>query len=138
MNFYSESRFKEYQEHGWVFTALCTGCLLLRRHQRTAALERPIEKATAPKVQDAGTMTEAAPEAEKADKIAATKAAEAHLKVEEQKESAKAAKDAEEVAKAALNAEETKAEKSAVIPLSPPLPSIRISSALSSPNADEV
>ena len=46
-NFYSENRFKEYQEH---FTALCTGCLLLRRFQRTAALERPIVKATAPKV----------------------------------------------------------------------------------------
>ncbi len=43
-------------------------------------------------------MTEAAPKAEKADKIAATKAAEAHLKVEEQKASAKAVKDVQDAA----------------------------------------
>ena len=60
-------------------------------------------------------MTKAAPKAEEANKIAATKAAEAHLDSEEHKAPAKTAKDSEEAAEAALNADEAKAEKSAVI-----------------------
>jgi len=60
-------------------------------------------------------MTEAAPIAEEAEKIAATRAAEACLQVEEQQASVKAVKDAEEVAQAARKAKEEQAEKSAVI-----------------------
>ena len=90
-------------------------CVFKRRVKRTAAPEQLVAKATTPKVQDAETMTKAAPNAEEADKIAATKAEEAQLKAEELKASTKAVKDAEEAAEAALKAEEEKAEGSAVI-----------------------
>ncbi|GAH05477.1 unnamed protein product, partial [marine sediment metagenome] len=60
-NIYSKSRFGDYQEHSWPFTNLCTGCVFKRRVKRTAAPGRLVAKATTPKVQDAETMTKAAP-----------------------------------------------------------------------------
>jgi len=120
-NVYSKKRLADYQKKGFILTSFCTICLFKRRAgreqaaMRPAAPVRPDAKATTMAVQHVATMTEAAPIAEEAEKIAATKAAEACLQVEEQQASVKAVKDAEEAAQAARKAKEEQAEKSAVI-----------------------
>ena len=100
----------DYQKNRFKLTSFCPICCFKRREykKRMAAPKRPNVKVTA--VKDAETMTEAAPNAEEAEKLAVIKAEEARLKMEELKASAKAVKDAEEAAEAARKAEEEKAE----------------------------
>ena len=106
---------------GHILTSSCKYCPAVQRgvKKRAAALERPAKEAMATTVKDAGTMTEAAPNAEEAGKIATIRAEEARLKIKEQDAPVKAVKGAEETAevarKAAGKAEEKKAEKFAVI-----------------------
>ena len=73
--------------------------------KRAAELERPAEGAMSRAVKDSEETTEAAPNAEEAEKTAAIRAEEARLKAEEQKAAAKAIKEAGEVAEAARKAE---------------------------------
>ena len=93
-------------------TAIFIICCFMKR---AAALEQPNVGATATTVKDAETMTEAAPNAEEAEKLAVIKAEEARPKMEELKAPTKAVKDAEEAAEAAHKAKEDKGEESAVI-----------------------
>ena len=67
------------------------------------------------KVKDSEEATEAVPNADEAEKIAAVIAEEARLKAEEQRAAVKAVKEAEVVAEAARKAEGGKAEMAAVI-----------------------
>ena len=105
---------EDYQSNGFGLTSYCTICCLKRREykKRMDAPKRPNAKPTT--VKDAETMTEAVPSTEETENFAATKAAEAHLKVEEPKASATAVEHAEEAAEATLKTKEEKAEKSTV------------------------
>ena len=116
-NIYSLHCMEQYRLLGHILTSLCKYCCAEQREakQRAATLKRPDEKAKAKTVKDTGTMTEAAPYAEEAEKLAVIKAEEARPKMEELKASAKAVKDAKEATEAAHKAKEEKAEESAVI-----------------------
>ena len=84
-NEHSAYRIANYQKKSFKLTSFCTICCFKLREdkKRAAALERPDVEAMATRVKDAETMTEAAPIAEEAEKIAAIRAEEARFKVEE-------------------------------------------------------
>ena len=113
-NQYSPRRLGDYREKGWKLSPLCTKCLFERR---ATTFKQPDgkAKAKAKTFQDTGTMTDPAPYAEEAEKLAVIKAEGACPKMEELKAPAKAVKDVLEVVEAAHKAKEVKAEESAVI-----------------------
>ena len=70
---YSPRRLGDYQEKGWKLSPLCTKCLFERR---ATTFKQPDgkAKAKAKMFQDTGTMTDPAPFAEEAEKLAVIKA----------------------------------------------------------------
>ena len=107
-NIYSPRRLRSYWLRDHILPSKCRICLIRQREPeiRKAALRRSAKKAMTTAFKNAEAMTEAALNAEEAEKIAATRTEEARLKAEEQEASVKAVKGAEEATEAAHKAEE--------------------------------